>query len=200
MYGCPSLCSAFLASMSLRNCTSVHFKVPRSTHAFVFHRGAAQKPRLIEKQKQNRRKEKKKPLSENLVFTASSHVSLHLLRRSEDDKAARRRWQRSNQRAAVWTHVSSKWRRQMDFSQCLGECPNIVSSENISKVWDKMAKWQQPLLVVCHWKCFYLAAPTAGLLCNTALVTETYFFLLTRTQQHWTEKMLMHSWKHLHIF
>lgn len=56
--GCHSFCLSVL-----RNRTSVRFKVPLSTHAFVFHSRAAQKPRLIKKQKQNRQIKKKKASS-----------------------------------------------------------------------------------------------------------------------------------------
>lgn len=188
MCGGPSL-----TSVSLRNW--LHLKVPHSTHAFVFRCGAAQKPRLIKKQN---RREREKPLPENLVFTASSDVSLHLLLRSEGDK--------SSSAAVAATVFSSKhrclnthfeWEKQTETADGLFSFLASAQTLHCQKTSGKYEiKWgrssrsrssrsshARTLLVVCHWNFFYLAAPTAGLLCNTALVTETYFSH-TSSQSH----------------
>lgn len=184
---------------------------------------------LSRNKKQNRQMKKKKSLLQKtrclqppLTFPCTS---CNVWKATKGERWLRRRWRRSNQRNDVSTHVCDEREKHTETEDGLFSILTSGQTLHCQKTsvrheirWGRSSSRSsscdsrsncssnaRPPLVVSHGKFFYLAARTAGLLCNTALVTETYIthastHTRTQQQQQRTEKVLKHPRMHLHIF
>lgn len=180
--------------------------------------------RLIKKQKTKQAKKKKSLLQKTrclqppLMFPCTS---CNVCKAAKGERWLRRR---SNQRNDVSTHVCDEREKHTETEDGLFSILTSGQTLHCQKTsvrpeirWGRSSSRSsscdgrsncssnaRPPLVVSHGKFFYLAARTAGLLCNTALVTETYITHAsthTRTQQQQrSEKVPKHPRMHLHIF